>query len=278
MAEIGKINQLKVVKRVDFGLYLDGGDLGEILLPTRYVPEGSEIDDWLEVFIYLDSEDRLIATTQTPKVTVGECAVLEVVAVNRVGAFLDWGLPKDLLTPFSEQTERMEVGKSYVVFAFLDDIKDRITSTMRLDNHLYDKSAYFKAEQPVDLIIWDETELGYKAAINGTHSGLLYRSEVFRPLSYGDQAKGFIKSVREDGKIDLTLQLAPHATRSALSDRILKTLRDQGGVSMISDKSPPEEIYKTYKVSKGSYKKALGGLYRKKLIRIEKDRIVLLEE
>ncbi len=279
MADIGKINHLKVLKAVDFGLYLDAGDLGEILLPSRYVPAGTVVDDWLDVFIHLDSEDRLIATTETPKVMVGQCALLKVVAVNRIGAFLDWGLPKDLLVPFSEQVERMEVGKSYVVFAFLDDIKDRITGTMQLENHLFDKSAWLKEGEAVDLVIWDETELGFKAAINGTHSGLLYRNEVFQPLHYGDQLKGFIKAIREDGKIDLTLQLAPpQATRAALSDRILQHLRQHQGVSTLTDRSPPAEIYKTFQVSKGSYKKALGGLYKKRLIRIDRDRITLLEK
>jgi predicted RNA-binding protein (virulence factor B family) len=279
MADIGKINHLKVLKAVDFGLYLDAGDLGEILLPSRYVPAGTVVDDWLDVFIHLDSEDRLIATTETPKVVVGQCALLKVVAVNRIGAFLDWGLPKDLLVPFSEQVERMEVGKSYVVFAFLDDIKDRITGTMQLENHLFDKSAWLKEGEAVDLVIWDETELGFKAAINGTHSGLLYRNEVFQPLHYGDQLKGFIKAIREDGKIDLTLQLAPpQATRAALSDRILQHLRQHQGVSTLTDRSPPAEIYKTFQVSKGSYKKALGGLYKKRLIRIDRDRITLLEK
>ncbi len=278
MAELGKYNTLTVVKQVDFGLYLDGGELGEVLLPKRYVPGDVQVGDEIEVFLYLDSEDRPIATTEQPLAMVGEAQLLKVVAVNRAGAFLDWGLPKDLLVPYAEQAEPMEEGKSYVVYLYLDHVKNRITASSRLHRHLGETSAWLKAGQKVALLIASKTELGYKAVVDGHCIGLLFHGEVFRPLQPGDRVTGYVKAIRPDGKIDLTLQplqQAPQQARDVLSQRILDDLKQNNGVSTLTDKSPPEEIYAKFHVSKGNYKKALGGLYKKRLISIERDRITL---
>jgi len=276
MVEIGKINNLQVLKNLEHGIYLDGEHLGEILMPSRYVPENCEVGDSLEVFIYLDSADLLIATTEEPYAMVGECTYLKVVDVNQAGAFLDWGLPKDLLVPYSEQISPMEVGKSYTVLVFLDKNTDRIAATQRLDTYLSEEAQYFKPEQAVDLLIFGKTDLGYKAVINNTHIGLIYKNEVFQPLTDGEKLKGYIKIIRPDRKIDLCLQLPGKDALDDLSSRIIDHLKNNDGVSTLTDKSSPEDIYENFGVSKKNYKKAIGKLYKKRLIRIEKDKITLL--
>ncbi len=276
MAEIGKINNLQVVKSLDHGIYLDGGDLGEILMPSRYVPEDCQVGDALDVFIYLDSADLLLATTETPYVMVGECAYLKVVDVNQAGAFLDWGLPKDLLVPYGEQISTLKIGQSYTVLAYLDENTNRIAATQKLDSNLSEEAQYFKPGQAVDILIFGKTELGYKAIINNTHIGLIYKNEVFQTLTHGEKLKGFIKAIREDRKIDLCLQLPGKDAREDLKTRILNHLQKNDGESTLTDKSSPDDIYQCFAVSKKNYKKAIGTLYKKKLIRIEEDKIRLL--
>ncbi len=276
MVEIGKINNLQVVKRLEHGIYLDGEELGEILMPSRYVPENCEVGNSLDVFIYLDSADLLIATTETPYVMVDECAYLKVVDVNPAGAFLDWGLPKDLLVPYGEQISPLKIGQSYTVLVYLDENTNRIAATQKLDSRLSEEAQYFKPEQAVDLLIFGKTELGYKAVINNTHIGLIYKNEVFQTLSHGEKLKGFIKTIREDRKIDLCLQLSGKDARDDLNTRILNHLRKNDGESTLTDKSSPDDIYQCFSVSKKNYKKAIGMLYKKRLIRIEEDKITLL--
>jgi len=276
MVEIGKINNLQVVKSLEHGIYLDGEELGEILMPSRYVPENCEVGNTLDVFIYLDSADLLIATTETPYVMVDECAYLKVVDVNPAGAFLDWGLPKDLLVPYGEQISPLKIGQSYTVLAYLDENTNRIAATQKLDSRLSEVAQYFKPEQAVDLLIFGKTELGYKAVINNTHIGLIYKNEVFQTLSHGEKLKGFIKNIREDRKIDLCLQLPGKDARDDLNTRILNHLRKNDGELTLTDKSSPEDIYQCFAVSKKNYKKAIGMLYKKRLIRIEEDKITLL--
>jgi len=276
MVEIGKINNLQVVKSLDHGIYLDGGDLGEILMPSRYVPEDCQVGDTLEVFIYLDSADLLLATTETPYVMVDECAYLKVVDVNQAGAFMDWGLPKDLLVPYGEQISPLNIGQSYTVLAYLDENTNRIAATQKLDSHLSEEAQYFKPGQAVDILIFGKTELGYKAVINNTHIGLIYKNEVFQTLTHGEKLKGFIKTIREDRKIDLCLQLPGKDARDDLKTRILNHLKKNDGESTLTDKSSPDDIYQCFAVSKKNYKKAIGTLYKKRLIRIEEDKITLL--
>ncbi|MFT6909318.1 MAG: putative RNA-binding protein (virulence factor B family) [Oleiphilaceae bacterium] len=277
MVEIGKRNTLRVVKFVDFGVYLDGENFREILLPSRYVPQGCAVGDEIDIFLYLDSDDLLIATTETTKAMVGECAYLKVVAVNQVGAFLDWGLPKELLVPFGEQQKPLEAGKSYVVYLYIDDASQRIAASTQIDKFLPDNSLYFKEQQQVDLMIYGRTDLGYKAIVNGVVTGLIFNSDVYTPLQNGQVIKGFIKQVRPDKKLDLYLQIANREALDTLSEQILAFLQKEGGRSTMTEKSPPELIAKQFGASKSSYKKALGKLYKKRLILIEKTHIELVK-
>ncbi len=278
MIRIGQMNHLTALKPIDAGMLLDGAEHGRILLPRRYVPEGLEPGQSLDVFVHLDSNDELIATTLTPKAMVGQCALLKVKEINDVGAFLDWGLPKDLLVPYNEQHKPMETGRSYVVCIFLDPYTGRITASSRLSKRLNEQATGFKPEQPVNLLICGRSDMGYKAVVNHTHLGLIFRDDAFRTLQYGESLRGFIKAIRPDRKLDLSLQPPAAAGKPALAEQILARLQAEGGVSRLTDKSPPEEIYRAYSVSKGNYKNALSLLYKERRILIEKDHIRLADQ
>ena len=274
--ELGQYNTLQVVKQVDFGVYLDGGEEGEILLPARYVPEVCEPGDELRVFIYLDNEERLIATTLTPLVQVGQFACLEVAWINEYGAFLNWGLMKDLFVPFSEQKMKMQVGKKYVIHAHLDDESYRIVASAKVDRYLSKEIATYEPGQEVNILIWQKTDLGFKAIIENQFSGLLYDSEIFQPLRTGMQLKAFVKQVREDGKIDLALQKAGPRKVDDFATTLLEHIQEHGGWTSLNDKSPAEEIYDTFGVSKKTFKKAVGDLYKKHLIELQEEGIKLV--
>ena len=277
MSNLGQYNSLKAIKKVDFGLFLDGGELGEILLPRRYVNTDITIGDSIEVFLYNDSEDRIVATTDTPKAIVGECAYLRVVDTNRYGAFLDWGLPKDLLVPYNEQQKPMQQGYSYTAYLFVDEETQRIAASTRLEDHLNDDIDCFKSGQAVDLQIYGRSDLGFKAIIDGTHLGQLFENETFKKLYYGQKTGGYIKRLRTDGRIDLSLQRPAHIEREGLAATVIQYLKEHDGVSTLTDKSPPAEIYTAFGVSKATYKKTLGLLYKNRQINIEKHQITLLE-
>lgn len=274
--ELGKFNQLEVVKQVDFGMYLDGGEEGEILLPTRYVPEDCKVGDWLNVFLYLDNEERLIATTLTPLVQVGEFACLEVSWVNQFGAFLNWGLMKDLFVPFSEQKMKMQVGNKYVIHAYIDDESFRIVASAKVDRYLSKEKAPYQPGEEVNILIWQKTDLGFKAIIENMYSGLLYDSEIFQTLHTGDTLKAYIKQVREDGKIDLILQKPGFEKVDDFSKTLYHYIADHGGRIGLNDKGPAEEIYDVFGVSKKTFKKAVGDLYKKRLILLHEDGIELV--
>ncbi|MBD8599440.1 S1-like domain-containing RNA-binding protein [Pseudomonas sp. W2Oct36] len=278
MALVGRYNSLQVVKHTNFGLYLDGAQDGEILLPNRYIPKDipSEDEDWLNVFIYLDSDDKLIATTEKPKVQVGEFASLKVVEVNSIGIFLDWGLPKDLLLPYSEEKQPLKAGDYCVVHVYLDKHTRRITATTRLDRYLDKVPVNYAVGQEVDLLVAEETAMGFKAIINNKHWGLIHKNEVFKFLRSGKQEKGFIKEVRSDGNISLSLQPVGEQLASSLNAQILGKLRDNNGVLPVSDKSDPQVISNLFGVSKGNFKKAIGALYKQGQIVIHADRIELV--
>ena len=276
MANLGHYNTLTILRRTDVGLFVDGGELGDILLPRKYVTDSMQVGEHIEVFLYTDSEDRMVATTLRPHAQVGECAYLKVVSTDYYGAFLDWGLPKDLLVPFSEQHQTLQKGYSYTVFLYVDSSTQRIAASSKLENWLSIDASHFKPRQPVELMIYGKSDLGFKAVIDGTHLGQLYTNEVFRPLHYGEKINGFIKQLREDGRIDLMLQLPSHLQRDELSDAIVEHLQKNDGISALTDKSPPDDIYQTFRVSKASYKKALGQLYKQQRITIEKHQITLL--
>ena len=275
--EIGRFNNLQVVKIADHGVYLDGGEEGAILLPNRYLPEGLGLDDWIEVFLYFDSDDLLIATTETPKAFVGSVQLLKVIDTNRVGAFLDWGLPKDLLVPYSEQQHPMREGESYVVYVFHDHQTNRILASSKLNRYFEEEGSNFEPRQQVDLQITDKTELGYKAIINNQYLGLIFHGDAFRPLSLGERLPGYIKTIREDGKIDLIISQHSSQGDNSLEDQILAHLKHAGGVSNLTDKSDPDLIYRQFKVSKKKYKNALGALYKRKLIVITREAISLVK-
>lgn len=272
MVEIGRMNELEVVKEVDFGVYLDGGRYGEILVPKRYVPDGCLPGDFLSVFVYCDSEDRLIATTETPKGQVGDFVCLPVVAVTKVGAFLDWGLAKDLFVPFREQRERMQVGRSYVVRIYIDE-SERIAASSKLTRFLNDEVLDFHEGQAVQLMICERTDLGYNALINNTHMGLLFESDVFQELQPGDVVPGYIKQLRPDRKITLSLHVPGYQKVGGVADTIMETLEKEGGFIPLNDKSSPKQIAAKFAVSKKTFKQAIGALYKKRLITIDESGI-----
>ena len=275
--ELGKFNQLEVVKEVDFGLYLDGGEEGEILLPTRYVPEGCQVGDMLNVFLYLDIDERLIATTLTPLVQVGQFACLEAAWVNQFGAFLNWGLMKDLFVPFSEQKMKMQVGRKYVIHAHLDDESYRIVASAKVERYLSKDIPDYAPGTEVDILIWQKTDLGFKAIIDNKHSGLLYENEIFCTLETGMQMRAFVKQVREDGKVDLILQKPGFEKIDDFSKTLLDYIKEHGGRIHLNDKSPAEDIYDTFGVSKKTFKKGVGDLYKKRLISLQENGITLAE-
>ena len=275
--ELGKFNQLEVVKEVDFGLYLDGGEEGGILLPTRYVPEGCQVGDMLNVFLYLDIDERLIATTLTPLVQVGQFACLEVAWVNQFGAFLNWGLMKDLFVPFSEQKMKMQVGRKYVIHAHLDDESYRIVASAKVERYLSKDIPDYAPGTEVDILIWQKTDLGFKAIIDNKHSGLLYENEIFCTLETGMQMRAFVKQVREDGKVDLILQKPGFEKIDDFSKTLLDYIKEHGGRIHLNDKSPAEDIYDTFGVSKKTFKKGVGDLYKKRLISLQENGITLAE-
>jgi len=274
MIQVGQFNKLMVIKEVPFGVYLDGGEQGEILLPNKVVPKGTVAGDRVDVFVYFDSEDKIIATTAKPRVMLGGCAFLKVVDVNRVGAFLDWGLDKDLLVPGPEQHRPMEKDKSYLVYLKQDN-QGRIIASSKLDHGLHKSPANFQRGEEVSLLIAETTELGYKVIINDSHWGLIHAADVFQNLGYGKRIQGYIKTLRSDGKIDVVLRKIGQDNIHDLASRILAELQKNGGFLALHDKSSPEEIKRALGESKKSFKNAIGQLYKKGEINIEEDGIRL---
>lgn len=268
MIKIGQRNTLKIIKKVPFGIYLDGGHWGEILVPNKTVPKDIQINDTLEVFIYFDSEDKIIGTTLHPYATVGSCAFLKVIDVNPVGAFLNWGLDKDLLVPKSEQSRPMEKDQSYIVYVKQDN-EDRIVASSKLDYYLDKLPVSFKPGDEVNLLIADTTVLGRKVIINNTHWGLIYSGDIFQTLHYGQKTRGYIKTIREDGKIDVVLRKLGQDNVRELANRILTELQKNGGFLPLHDKSPSLEIHHAFGESKKNFKNAIGYLYKRKEIIIE---------
>lgn len=271
MMQLGKRNDMTVLREVDFGVYLDGGDLGDVLLPRRYVPQGCKVGDVINVFLYLDQEERLIAATEHPLIEVGKIAYLEVKWVNQFGAFLDWGLMKDLFCPFREQKMRMVQGRSYIVYCYIDSLTHRIVATAKIEKFLSKERPPYHHGDIVDILIQQKTELGFKAVVEGQYSGQIYQNELFRDMHTGDQMQAFVKNVREDGKIDLILQ--EHGKKHVMDfeDQLLQYIQEHDGCCPFHDKSLAEDIYAEFQVSKKTFKKAVGGLYKKNLITIEED-------
>lgn len=275
MIKIGQFNKLRVIKEVPFGIYLNGDEWGDILLPKKYVPKSTVLDDILEVFIYFDSEDKIIATTLKPKIQLNTCAYLKVIDVNRVGAFLDWGLDKDLLVPVPEQQQFMEKDKSYLVYVKQDN-KGRLIASSKLDHFLDKKSLQLQQEDEISILIAQATPLGTKVIINDSYWGLIHAADIFGSLSFGKRMRAYIKNVREDGKIDVVLRKIGRDHISDLAQRILIELNKQGGFLALHDKSPAQEISQVFNESKKSFKNAIGSLYKNGQINIEAKGIRLL--
>ncbi|MGV3001739.1 CvfB family protein [Vibrio sp. E150_018] len=274
MINIGQINTLNVTKQADFGLFLDADDYGSVLLPNKFVPEGTSIGDDIDVMLYFDSDNQLSATTEKPLAQVGEWAMMHVVGVNNVGAFVDWGIDKkDLLVPFSNQRVPLNEGQNILVYVYSDKASGRIVGTTKF-NKLLDKTpANYEMNQQVDLLVAERTDLGFKAIINGEHWGVIFKSDVFGKLFVGKRLKGYIKGIREDGRINLSLQKIGVAKMDDLSEKVMHVLETKGGFLPLSDKSTPEAIFTVFRTSKGTFKKTIGGLYKQGKIRIDKDGI-----
>ena len=275
MINLGEYNSLIVLRRAEQGLYL-GDDSGEsVLLPNRYIPEGAEIGDTLSVFIYNDSEDRVIATTLTPKMTLNKFACLEVVSVTNHGAFLDWGLAKDIFVSFSEQLKKLEEGQYAIVFLYLDKITNRLAASCKLNKFLNNETIEVKENDEVELLITEKTDLGINVIINDRYKGVLYKNEIFQNLQYGERRKGYIKKIREDNKIDASLQKQGYDNVQPNEEKIMDKLKENDGFLKLGDYSSPEEITAALEMSKKTFKKAIGSLFKQRLIRIEEKGIFL---
>ncbi|MBF9000454.1 CvfB family protein [Vibrio nitrifigilis] len=277
MINVGQINRLEVVKIADFGVFLDAGEYGSALLPNRFVPNQTEVGQTVDAFLYFDSENQIAATTEQPIAKVGEWGLMKIEGVNSIGAFANWGIKgKDLLIPFSEQRGRLALGQTILVYVYTDKASGRIVGTTKFNKWLDNTPANYTKNQQVDLIIAERSDLGFKAIVNGQHWGMIFPSDVFGKLFIGKKLKGFIKNVREDGKIDLALQKVGVAKMDDLSSKIVDTLEKKGGFLPLSDKSSPEAIFAEFRTSKGTFKKSIGGLYKQGVIVIEKDGIRLV--
>jgi len=275
--KIGEVNSLKVARDTPHGIFLVDDDGEDVLLPGKYLTGDEKEGDVKEVFIYNDSEDRLVATTETPKILLNEFASLKVIDVTRNGVFLDWGLEKDLLVPFKEQNKKMQLGQTYVVKMYLDEETDRLVATAKVKKYLSNEELTVKAGDAVELLVFNQSDLGYEVIINKKHVGLVFRNEVFTTVKNGDKMTGYIKQIRSDGKIDVSLQpdMTIHIENS--NEEILKVLNANGGVLKISDKSSPEDIYTALQMSKKTFKKAIGVLYKQRKIIIMADQISLVK-
>lgn len=276
-AELGKYNTLRIVKDLDFGVYLDGGDEVEILLPARYVPAGVKPDDEVEVFIYHDNEGRLIATTDRPHAIAGEFAFMECRSVGDAGAFLDMGIMKDLMVPYREQKKKMVEGRWYLVYVHVDHVSGRLVGSARIDKFLDNVPPEYTFNEEVELLIAEETDYGYKVIINNTHWGLVYHNQVFKPIEKGDTCKGYIMEVREDDKIDVSLTPLGYQKVEGVAAIVLESLKAQGGFIPVHDKTEADIIHALFKCSKKAFKQALGTLYKQKRIIIETNGIKLNE-
>lgn len=277
MLTIGTFQELTVARRAEPGLYLADPQGGEVLLPNSYVPEGAAVGDRLRVFLYKDSEDRLVATTRQPRITPGEFAYLPVSEVTRYGAFLDWGIEKELLVPFREQDRRMVEGRRYLVYCYVDVETDRLVASARADRFLKKEKPDLSEGEEVDLLIGESTELGVKVIVNQAYGGLIYHDELFQKIHPGERRKGYVRQVREDHKLDISLQPPGYRKVEPNAEKILQKLEEEGGFLGLSDKSPPAEIYRQLEMSKKTFKKAIGALYKERVIRIEPDGIYLVQ-
>ena len=276
MIRLGEYNELKIDRDTDQGFYLVDDQGEDVLLPNKYIPEDKNVGDHIEVFVYKDSEDRLISTTLKPYAILEEFAELEILNVNKFGAFADWGIAKDLFIPFYEQHKKLQAGEKHLVFIFIDEETDRLVGSTKIDHHLETEEILITQDEEVDLVVWKRTDLGYKVIINRLYPGLIFHSNVDQDLHRGQKLKGFIGQIRSDKKIDILLKPKGFENRiKSDTDMILSMLNSQNGVIEIGDKSSPDQIMGTFKMSKKAFKKAAGQLYKDKKIKIEANRITI---
>ncbi|MBV6641436.1 MAG: GntR family transcriptional regulator [Cyclobacteriaceae bacterium] len=276
MIPVGKYSELEIVRSTDNGLYLKDAFNEEVLLPNKYCPTKYTYGDKLKVFVYLDHEARKVATTLTPRILLNEFASLKVKSASDIGAFMDWGMEKDLLVPFREQAVPMEEGESYVVQLSLDHKTSRLYASSKIENRFEEGRPPFSPGQEVEVLVYRETELGYPVVVNSLYGGMVFRNEVFKPVKVGDQLKGFVKKVREDNKVDISLQPIGYTNfNDPNAEMVYQKLIESDGTLKLGDKSDAEDIYKTFGISKKAYKKAIGALYKQKKILIKPDGITL---
>lgn len=275
MIEIGKFNTLKILRDTEPGLFLGDGQDCEVLLPNRYVPQDFELDEMIDVFVYLDNEERLVAVTDIPYIQKGEFALLRCNAVNEFGAFMDWGMVKELFCPFVEQAFKMKEGGWYLVYCYLDEKTERLVASSKTNRFLTNNNLTFEIHEEVDLIVSHPSTLGMNVIINNSHLGLIYKDDIFKDLSIGDKIKGYVKKIREGNKIDVTLQKMGYRNIEPSAKELLKLLSIHNGKLSITDKSSPQEIKSIAQMSKKSFKKAVGNLYKRRLISLKNDGIYL---
>ena len=277
MAELGKYNRLKINRFVDFGAYVDGGELGEILVPLKYIPEDLVEDDEIDVFVHLDGEERYVATTEDVKAEVGECALMEITAVSEHGAFADWGLVKNLFIPFREQKFKLVVGDKAIIYVYIDEITNRLAGTTKIEHYVKFDSSSFREKERVKVLVYRKTPSGYLAVIENKCLGMIYSNEIFSAIHIGDKLTAYIKKIREDHKIDLTLQEEGHAKVVDFSDTLHQYLTEHKELNL-TDKSSPDEIKNQFGVSKKVFKKAVGKLYKEKMISLGDGKIILISD
>lgn len=276
MLHLGIKNTLRILRGTGVGMFLGDEEGNDVLLPKKYVPENAIVGDDIEVFIYRDSEDRIIATNLEPKIQLNQFACLQVKSVTAIGAFLDWGLEKDLFVPFREQNKKMEEGRWYAVFLYLDEETDRLVASCKVNRYFEKENIDLQIGQEVDLLIFEETDLGLNAVINNKYKGLIYENEIFQRIKIGTRTKGFIKNLRDDNRVDLSLQKQGYANVEPNAERILEKLKANNGFLDVTDKSDSNYVMYQLEMSKKTFKKAVGALYRQKIIRIEDDGLYLV--
>ncbi len=276
MIKLGQYNELRIERRTDNGLYLEDEDRNEVLLPNAYIPPNFEWDDIIKVFIYRDGEERIVATTKKPKIELNDFAILKVNGNSKFGAFMDWGLPKDLFVPFGEQMQAIKLGEEHLIYLFLDEKSDRLVGSSKISKYLEKDNIELTSGEEVDLIVWKISDIGIKVIINKKYQGLLYHDSVYKPLVPGQKVKGYIKEVREDKKIDVVLENIGYSKVEPNAQKILEILQNSGNFLDLNDKSDPEMISARLRMSKKTFKKAIGALYKQRIIRIEKDGIYLV--
>ncbi len=278
MITIGEYNTLEIVRETSVGLYLEDEEGNDVLLPFRYMPDEYDLGDEISVFIYKDNEDRIIATSEKPLITLNHFAFLKVRTVNHLGAFMETGYMKDLFVPFREQSGELLEGRKYLTYMYLDDKTDRLTGSTHPQRFLSNTDLTVEVDDEVELFVWDRTDLGFNVIINHLHKGLIYHNEIFTPIQYGDSLKGYVKKIREDNKVDIALQKAGFRHVDENVNKLLDVLQQENGFLPLNDKSDPKDIYRKLEMSKKTFKKAVGALYKARKIKLEKEGIYLLNQ